>query len=108
MADKIYSIKKTLRLTPAQNDMLSDQAEKNNQNEADYLRSLISQRPNEHPEIQKLLKKLINEINDIEEDIHRITYENEEKISVDDRDLLTALLMKVDSSIKEVVSLIGN
>lgn len=47
MADKIHCVKKTLRLTPAESRLLSEKAEALHMNEAEYLRLLISQTPND-------------------------------------------------------------
>ena len=47
MADKIHCVKKTLRLTPAESRLLSKKAEAFHMNEAEYLRLLISQTPND-------------------------------------------------------------
>ena len=37
----------------------------NGMNEAEYIRLLISQKPNDYPEVRKILKELINEVNRI-------------------------------------------
>ena len=65
MADKVHCIRKTLRLMPQEAKVLSDKAKANGMNEAEYIRLLISQKPNDYPEVRKLLKELINEINRI-------------------------------------------
>ena len=61
MADKVHCVKKTLRLTPAESRLLSEKAKASNMNEAEYLRLLISQKPNDYPEIRQELKQLISE-----------------------------------------------
>ena len=62
MADKVHCIRKTLRLMPQEAKVLSDKAKANGMNEAEYIRLLISQKPNDYPEVRKLLKELINEV----------------------------------------------
>ena len=58
MADKVHCIRKTLRLMPQEAKVLSDKAKANGMNEAEYIRLLISQKPNDYPEVRKLLKEL--------------------------------------------------
>ena len=65
MADKIHCIRKTLRLMPQEAEMLAKKAGESGMCEADYLRLLISQKPNDYPEVRELLKELINEVNRI-------------------------------------------
>ena len=59
MADKVHCIRKTLRLMPQEAKVLSDKAKANGMNEAEYIRLLISQKPNDYPEVRKLLKELL-------------------------------------------------
>ena len=51
MADKVHCIRKTLRLMPQEAKVLSDKAKANGMNEAEYIRLLISQKPNDYPEV---------------------------------------------------------
>ena len=74
MADKVHCIRKTLRLMPQEAKVLSDKAKANGMNEAEYIRLLISQKPNDYPEVRKLLKELINEINRIGININQIVF----------------------------------
>ena len=53
MADKVHCIRKTLRLMPQEAKVLSDKAKANGMNEAEYIRLLISQKPNDYPEVRK-------------------------------------------------------
>ena len=66
VADRIHCIRKTLRLTPQEAKLLGEKSENAGMNEAEYLRLLISQKPNDYPEIRELIKSLINEVNLIE------------------------------------------
>ena len=47
MADKVHCIRKTLRLMPEEAKMLEKKACDNGMNEAEYIRLLISQKPND-------------------------------------------------------------
>ena len=74
MADKIHCIRKTLRLMPQEAEMLAKKAGESGMCEADYLRLLISQKPNDYPEVRELLKELINEVNRIGININQIVF----------------------------------
>ena len=52
--------------------MLAKKAGESGMCEADYLRLLISQKPNDYPEVRELLKELINEVNRIGININQI------------------------------------
>ena len=65
MAGRQHSVSKLLRMTPEEAKMLSEKAKQAGMTETEYLRLLISQRPNDYPEIRRLLKELINEVNRI-------------------------------------------
>lgn len=58
MADIIHCIKKTLRLKPAEAEVLASKAAEAGMCEAGYLRLLITQKPYDYPETRKLLKKV--------------------------------------------------
>ena len=109
MADKIHCVKKTLRLTPAESRLLSEKAEAFHMKEAEYLRLLISQTPNDYPEIRQELKQLINEINHIGVNINQIVHHhNYELYSKEDRQQLIAYMKKLNNTVKEVVVRLGN
>lgn len=109
MADTIHCIKKTLRLMPVEAKMLAEKADASGMCEADYLRLLISQKPNDYPEIRKLLKNLINEINHIGTNVNQIVHNhNMEFYSKEDKERLFAYLRKLNMVVKEVVAQIGD
>ena len=109
MADKIYCVKKTLRLTPAESRLLSEKAETFHMNEAEYLRLLISQTPSDYPEIRQELKQLINEVNHIGVNINQIVHHhNYELYLKEDRQQLIAYMKKLNNTVKEVVVRLGN
>ena len=60
MADKVHCIRKTLRLMPEEAKMLAKKACDNGMNEAEYIRLLISQKPNDYPEVRKILEATSN------------------------------------------------
>lgn len=79
MADKVHCIRKTLRLMPEEAKMLAKKACDNGMNEAEYIRLLISQKPNDYPEVRKILKELINEVNRIGININQIVFNNKHR-----------------------------
>jgi len=109
MADKVHSVRKTLRLMPEEAKELAKKAKGNGMNEAEYIRLLISQKPNDYPEVRKLLKELINEINRIGININQIVFNNNSGLySKDDKTQLIAYMRKLNQKIDEAVRQIGN
>lgn len=109
MADSIHCVKKTLRLMPKEAQQLSEKAKAAGMCEADYLRLLITQKPNDYPEIRMLLKELINEVNAIGNNINQITRNHNSKLyREEDRELLIAYMKKVNLLVKEAVEKVGN
>lgn len=109
MADKVHVIKKTVRLMQSEAVMLADKSKAAGMNEAEYLRFLISQKPNDYPEIRKLLKELINEVNRIGVNINQITFNhNAEFYSKEDKKQLIAYMRKLNLEVKKVVDMVGN
>jgi hypothetical protein len=109
MADSIHSVRKTLRLMPSEAEMLSEKAKAFGMNEAEYIRLLISQKPNDYPEVRILLKELINEVNRIGVNINQIVFShNSELYSREDKTRLTAYMRKLNRLVDEAVKQIGN
>ena len=94
---------------PEEAKMLSGKAHAANMNEAEYLRLLISQKPNDYPEIRKLLKDLINEVNHIGNNINQIVHNNNSALYMKaDKERLVAYMKKLNVAVKEAVVMIGN
>lgn len=109
MADRIHCVKKTLRLMPEEAKELAQKAEMAGMCEADYLRFLISQKPNDYPEIRILLKQLTNEINRIGNNINQVVYNNNSELyRREDKENLNAYMKKLNLTMKEVVEQFGN
>ena len=109
MADSIHCVKKTLRLMPREAKELSRKAKEAKMCEAEYLRLLITQKPNDYPEIRILLRKLINEINAVGNNINQITRNyNSQFYRLQDRELLSAYMKKLNLLMKEVAEKIGS
>lgn len=108
MADSIHCVKKTLRLMPKEAQQLSEKAKAAGMCEADYLRLLITQKPNDYPEIRILLRELINEVNAIGNNINQITRNHNSKLyREEDRELLIAYMKKLNLLVKEAVEKVG-
>lgn len=109
MADSVHCIKKTLRLMPSEAKELAEKAAGARMCEADYLRLLISQKPNDYPEIRKELKNLINEVNRIGINVNQIVFHNNAgRYSVQEKERLFAYMKKLNVTVKEAVVSIGN
>lgn len=109
MAGRQHSVNKLLRMTPEEAKMLAAKAENAGMSETAYLRLLISQKPNDYPEIRKLLKELINEVNRIGVNINQITFNhNAQFYSDEDKEKLVAYMRKLNLEVKKVVELVGN
>lgn len=109
MSDSIHCVKKTLRLMQKEAELLSKKAEEAKLCEADYLRLLISQKPNDYPEIRILLKTLINEVNSVGNNINQITKNHNSRLyQVQDRELLSAYMKKLNLTMQEVAAKIGS
>lgn len=109
MADSIHSVRKTLRLMPGEAKELSEKAGAAGMCEADYLRLLITQKPNDYPEIRILLKELINEVNAIGNNINQITRNYNSKLyRTEDREFLCACMKKLNLTVREATDKIGS
>ncbi|SHM29580.1 mobilisation protein (MobC) [Anaerosporobacter mobilis DSM 15930] len=109
LADRIHCVRKTLRLMPVEAELLSNKAIAANMKEAEYLRLLISQKPNDYPEIRRLLKDLINEVNHIGNNINQIVRNNNSALYTKaDKERLIAYMKKLNVVVNEAVIMIGN
>lgn len=109
MAEGGLSLTKKFRLSPYEAKMLSEKAVAAGMTESEYLRLMISQKPNDYPEIRKLLGDLINEVNRIGVNINQITYShNAELYSVEDKHRLIAYMRKLNTEVRKLVETVGN
>ena len=69
----------------------------------------LNYKPNDYPEVRKLLKELINEINRIGININQIVFNSNAQIySKKDKEQLVAYMKKLNQSVSEAVVKIGN
>lgn len=103
------SAMKQFRLTGKEAVLLKKSATENNLSESGYLRLLLSQKPNDYPEIRGLLNTLTNEINAIGVNINQIVHRHNSRLySAADREMLSAYMKKLNYLMKEVREKIGN
>lgn len=104
-----YSRTKKFRLMPEEAKRLAEAAGAAGMSESEYLRLLISQKPNDYPEIRRLLKDLINEANRIGVNINQITHSHNAGVySEADKQRLTAYMRKLNRAVAEVVDAVGD
>lgn len=108
MAGVKKDIIKPFRLTKQEADRLKKQAQEMGMRESEYIRLLLSQKPNDYPEIRVLLKALINEVNAVGNNINQITRNYNSKLyRTEDRELLCACMKKLNLTVKEIADKIG-
>ena len=92
---------KKFRISPEEAKVLANKVELANMTESEYLRLMISQKPNDYPKIRILLKELINEVN------HIGTNYNSGFYSEDDKDRLVAYMRKLNIEVNKVYETIN-
>ena len=100
---------KIFRLSESEVQLLKEKASANGITESEYIRLMISQKPNDYPEIRKLLKETINEINHIGININPIVKNNNSTFyQKEDKIKLTAYMQRVDETLQKVVKALGS
>ena len=93
MAEEKKDIIKPFRLTRREADRLKKQAQERGMKKSEYIRLLLSQKPNDYPEIRILLKELIGAVNAVGNNINQITRNyNSRLYRIEDRELLCAYM----------------
>lgn len=109
MAGEKKTVVKPFRMTEKEAAQLKEKALQRGMKESEYIRLLLSQKPNDYPEIRILLKDLINEVNAIGNNINQITRNHNSKIYREaDRELLSAYMKKLNLLVREVSESLGN
>ena len=109
VSDSGMTMTKKFRLSVKDAKLLKAKAEEADLTESEYLRLMISQKPNDYPEVRQLLRDLINEVNRIGININQITYNhNAELYSADDKERLIAYMRKLNTAVAKVVDIVGN
>ena len=74
MAGEKKTVVKPFRMTEKEAEKLKSDAKQRGMKESEYIRLLMSQKPNDYPEIRILLRDLINEVNAIGNNINQIAH----------------------------------
>ena len=93
-------------MTSEEAKLLKENALGANMGESAYLRLMISQKPNDYPEIRRHLKDLINEVNRIGVNINQIAFNNNAGFYSENE--LFAYMRKLIMKVDEAVKIIGN
>ena len=109
MADGKKDVIKPFRMTRQEADLLKERAEERGMKESEYIRLLLSQKPNDYPEIRILLKELVNEVNAVGNNINQITRNYNSKLyRMEDRELLCACMKKLNMTVRAAADKIGS
>lgn len=104
MAGGKKEVIKPFRMTKQEADRLKERAQACGMKESEYIRLLLSQKPNDYPEIRILLKELVNSINAVGNNINQITRNYNAKLYREqDRELLIAYMKKLNLTVGEAV-----
>lgn len=100
---------KHFRMTTEQALVLAKQAEEANMTVSEYFRLLITQTPNDYPEIRDKLNRLINEVNRIGVNVNQIVHNNNSSLyREEDKVRLIAYMRKLNTILDKAVVDIGN
>lgn len=101
-------IVKHFRMTADCAKTFSEKAKQAGMKESEYFRLLVTQEPNDYPEIRKGLKSLINEVNRIGVNINEITHNNNLGLYREsDKIRLVAYMRKLNETVERVVAEFG-
>lgn len=96
------------RLSSKEASAFRKQADQAGMSESDYFRLLISQKPNDYPEIRGSMKELINEVNRIGVNINEIVHNNNSELySLADKERLVAYMRKLNEIMEKAVGQLG-
>lgn len=109
MSESGMKLIKKFRLSENDAKVLAEKSKAANMTESEYMRLMISQQPNDYPEVRRLLRELINEVNRIGVNINQITHNhNSELYSSADKERLIAYMRKLNVAVAKVVESVGN
>lgn len=97
-------IVKHFRLTTEEAEAFSKQAERAGMKESEYFRLLITQKPNDYPELRNGLKSLVNEVNRIGVNINEIVHNNNSHLYREqDKNRLIAYMRRLNETLEKAV-----
>lgn len=99
---------KHFRLTAEDAETFAKLAREAGMKEADYFRLLITQKPNDYPEVRSGLKSLINEVNRIGVNINEVVYNNNSRLYREqDKNRLVAYMRRLNETVEKAVDDFG-
>lgn len=99
---------KHFRLTAEEAEAFSGLAAEAGMKEAEYFRLLITQKPNDYPEVRSGLKSLINEVNRIGVNINEVVYNNNSRLYREqDKNRLIAYMRRLNETVEKAVDDFG-
>lgn len=109
MVDNRHKVVKHFRFTETEAKTLKKFAKMYGMTDSDYMRFLLSQKPEDYPEIRQMLSELINEVNHIGNNINQIARKNNAGFyNRDDMESLRSYMRKLILSVREVEKKIGS
>ncbi|SCP97747.1 plasmid mobilization relaxosome protein MobC [Anaerobium acetethylicum] len=109
MGRKGKSVVKDFRFKESDAKLLAEKSAALGMNESEYIRFILSQQPEDYPEIREAYKELINEVNRIGNNINQIVHNNNSSLySEMDKDRLFAYMRKLNVTVQEAVRIHGN
>lgn len=104
-----YGVRKEVRLSIGEMDLLRKKAEEAGVTQSAYLRRMITGQPTDYPEIRLLLKQLVQEVNAIGHNINQITKNNNSGFySPGDKRMLTAYMKKLVTETRRAEEAVRN
>lgn len=108
MTERRIIIKKVC-FTESEAKRVEADAKRNGMSVSEYMRNLTKNKPKEHPEVIKLFKQLINEINHIGTNINQIARNcNSGIYTYEDKKKMFAYLKVINMKLREVIDKYGN
>lgn len=99
---------KHFRLTAKEAETFSRLVAEAGMKEAEYFRLLITQKPNDYPEVRSGLKSLINEVNRIGVNINEVVYNNNSRLyRASDKNRLIAYMRRLNETVEKAVEDFG-
>lgn len=103
------SVRITVRFEPEEATRIIKEADKKGMTPSAYLRMMANQEPRDYPEIRTQLKQLINEVNHVGVNINQIVKNHNSGLYFEhDKKRLDAYMQKLNLTMKEAVTILGN
>lgn len=102
-------MRKEIRLSEREFKRLEADAKELGMNVSEYIRYLVRNKPGEHPEVAKLFKQLINEINHIGNNVNQLTRKSNAGIFTEkEKKVINAYMKSINENVEKVIDMYGN